>query len=166
MSDKGTLITQAQTTLPTITGNPKLDAMLRNALIAVSASLATAIVAWLNAHGIMTWLDAYGVVAWLSQMGMSPLALIFGAIFSFLLLVAGFVWSLIQQNLARASIATQVMHAAKTAQVSPAVIKDATVEQAQEFSNVAAKQSPETEQAITAKLNNAEASRSRQMGVN
>lgn len=39
------------TSLPTVTGNPAVDSLIRNGLTAASASLSAVILTWLNAHG-------------------------------------------------------------------------------------------------------------------
>ena len=39
------------TLVPTVTGNPAADTIIRNSIIGLSGAIAGVIVTWLNAHG-------------------------------------------------------------------------------------------------------------------
>lgn len=105
----------APSMIPTITGNPAIDTLLRNAIISLAAGLTGILVTWLNSHGIK---DPNLTVV------------LSGAIVSALVAVAGIVWGIWQTRQSQQAIVNNTIHAALTGEVSQAVAAKATVEQA------------------------------------
>lgn len=115
--------------VPSITGYPLLDTLLRIGLTSGSAALTAVILTWLNAHGF-------------NDPNLS--VMIGGAILTTLIGAATVGWSLIQAKLNQLSIVQHVMNAAATGEI-PENIKLAAI-----------KAPSVSEETITKALNNAE----------
>lgn len=112
--------------MPSITGNPAVDSLLRGALVAATMGITTVIVTWLNAHGFYD--PNYGLM-------------ISGAIFSTLCTIAVMAWGYVNAKLTKRAVVVQTVVAATTGEVPHAVTKAIT---------------PADEVAITKELNKAQ----------
>jgi hypothetical protein len=111
------MATTANTALvPTVTGNPAADTLIRNGIIAASGAAAGIIVTWLNAHGFndpnLTLMVSGAVAALLSG-------------------VAATAWGWWQTHQSQAAIVNNTVHAALTGEVPESIISKATEAQAQ-----------------------------------
>ena len=102
--------------VPTVTGNPAADTIIRNGIIGLSGMAAGVIVTWLNAHGFhdpnLTLMVSGGFAAVLSML-------------------AATVWGWMATHWSQAAIVNNTVHAALTGEVPVAVISKATEAQAQ-----------------------------------
>lgn len=121
--------------IPSITGNPLLDTLLRGALLAGSAYVTAILVTWANAHGFT---------------GPNVSLEIGAAVLSTMVTVAVFAWSFIQTKLNQLSVAQHVITTQATG-VIPENVKIAAIK-APSISEVE----------ITKALNNAEATKASQ----
>lgn len=107
--------TSKQTLVPTVTGNPAADTIIRNCIIASSGAAAGVMVTWLNAHGF-------------NDPNLS--LMISGAIAAVLSAVAATVWGWWATHMSQNAIVENTIHAALTGEVPVAVIAKATEAQA------------------------------------
>lgn len=102
--------------VPTVTGNPAADTIIRNAIIGLSGGAAGVIVGWLNAHGFND---------------PNLTLMVSGAIAATLSFVAATAWGWYATHLSQAAIVNNTVHAALTGEVPASVMSKATVAQAQ-----------------------------------
>lgn len=94
--------------MPSVTGYPQLDTLIRGVFIGASVWATTKLLDALGSHGVNVS-DYYTLVA--------------GAIFSSLVTAATLIWGFIQAQLTKKAIATHIVAAVVTQQISPAVTK-------------------------------------------
>lgn len=104
-----------QTLVPTVTGNPAADTLIRNCIIASSGAAAGIMVTWLNAHGF-------------NDPNLS--LMISGAIAAVLSAVAATAWGWWATHMSQNAIVNNTIHAALTGEVPVSVIAKATEAQA------------------------------------
>lgn len=109
-------------TVPTVTGNPATDTIIRNAIIGMSGAAAGVIVTWLNSHGF-------------NDPNLS--LMISGAIAAVLSMLAATIWGWWSTLQSQKAIVNNTVHAALTGEVPVSVMAKATIAQA-----VAVDQSP------------------------
>jgi hypothetical protein len=95
--------------IPSITGYPQLDTMIRYALLAAAAAITGIIVTWLNAHGFTD---------------PNLTLMVSGAVISVLGIAAVFVWGFVQNKLLKTSVVAHVVSAARTGNI-PATVQAA-----------------------------------------
>jgi hypothetical protein len=115
--------------MPSITGNPLIDTLIRSALIAVATAIGAVIVTWLNAHGFND-----------PNLG----TMVTGAILSVLAVIAVGAWGYINAKLTRQRVVATTAVAAATGVIPTPVV---------------AITKPADEAAITAALNKAQLSK-------
>lgn len=101
--------------VPSITGNPAADTIIRNGIIAASGAAAGVIVTWLNAHGF-------------NDPNLS--LMVSGAVAAVLSGIAATAWGWWQTHQSQAAIVNNTIHAALTGEVPAAIASKATEEQA------------------------------------
>lgn len=101
--------------VPSITGNPAADTIIRNGIIAASGAAAGIIVTWLNAHGF-------------SDPNLS--LMVSGASAAILSGIAATIWGWWQTHQSQNAIINNTIHAALTGEVPEAIASKATAEQA------------------------------------
>ncbi len=101
--------------VPTITGNPATDTIIRNAIIGLSGAAAGVIVTWLNAHGF-------------ADPNLS--LMVSGAVAAVLSTVAAAAWGVWATHKSQAAIVNNTVHAALTGEVPVSVISKASESQA------------------------------------
>lgn len=101
--------------VPSITGNPAADTVIRNSIIAASGAAAGIIVTWLNAHGF-------------NDPNLS--LMVSGAVAAVMSTVAAMAWGWWQTHQSQLAIVNNTIHAAVTGEVPVAIVAKATAEQA------------------------------------
>lgn len=115
MSDVSTNKQASAALVPTVTGNPVYDTVIRNSIIASSGAVAAVIVTWLNAHGF-------------KDPNLS--LMVSGAIAAIMSGGAAMVWGWWATHMSQNAIVNNTVHAALTGEVPVAVIAKATEAQA------------------------------------
>jgi len=101
--------------VPSVTGNPATDSIIRNCIVATSAAAAGVMVTWLNAHGF-------------NDPNLS--LMISGAIAAVLSAAAAALWGWWAAHMSQAAIVNNTVRAALTQEVPAAIMAKATETQA------------------------------------
>ena len=101
--------------VPTVTGNPAADTIIRNTIIGLSGAIAGVIVTWLNAHGFND---------------PNLTLMVSGAIAAVLSFLAATAWGWWATHMSQAAIVNNTVHAALTGEVPLSVIARASQAQA------------------------------------